>query len=192
MITGLDDPIVRAIVDLEHGSPRYRLRNQFRKIIASWSFDLMDNQGGAPSVLPPGEDDVNPIPSTIAGGKADPVAGADVLGAELLGIKGRPRIAVLVHHSVAALVFGADPEHLGIHLSSHELQQGGDIENSAEDRIIEPRSNWLRVVGMAVQLTADVEHTASLDHLADEASTVLVFANQSHQQSAMGGAVGGA
>ena len=70
MITGLDDLIVRAIVDLKHSSPMYRLRNQFRKIIASWSFDLMDNQGGAPSVLPPGEDDVNPISSTIAGGES--------------------------------------------------------------------------------------------------------------------------
>src|SRR5213594_57715 len=44
---------------------------------------------------------------------------------------------------------------------------------------------------MAVQLTADVEHAASLKHLSDHAGAVLVFADQPHQQSAMGGAVGG-
>src|SRR5919198_720817 len=56
--------------------------------------------------------------------------------------------------------------------------------------MVEPRSDWLGVVRMTVQLTTDIEHAASLEHLPDHAGAVLVFVNQSHQQSAMGGAVG--
>ena len=44
--------------------------------------------------------------------KRDPVAMPDVLGAELLGVEHGPRVAVLVHHAVAAAVLGAGPEHL--------------------------------------------------------------------------------
>src|SRR5262245_51990603 len=43
---------------------------------------------------------------------------------------------------------------------------------------------------MAVQLTADIEHAASIEHLPDDTGAVLVFADQPHQQAAMGGAVG--
>src|SRR5262245_39824454 len=42
---------------------------------------------------------------------------------------------------------------------------------------------------MAVQLAADVEHAASLDHLTDHATAVLKFADQSDQQFAVRGAV---
>src|SRR6266478_7130747 len=114
-----------------------------------------------------------------------------MLGAELLSMKGRPRIAVLVHHSVAALVFSSHPVHLCIHALPHQLQQGGGVKRGGEDGVIESLAYGLRVVRMAVQLAANVEHLAAFEHLPDHASTIPVFTDHPHNHPAMRHAIGG-
>src|SRR5215470_1392503 len=56
--------------------------------------------------------------------------------------------------------------------------------------MVEPGSDRFSVMRMAVQLTADIEDVATLEHLPDGPSAVLVLVDQAHQQAAMAGAVG--
>src|SRR5437879_2234225 len=106
-------------------------------------------------------------------------------------MKGRPWIAVLVHHPVAALAFSSHPIHLRIHALPHQLQQRGRVKRSGEDGVIESLAYGLGVVRMAVQLAADVEDLAALEHLPDGTGTISVFTDHPHHHPAMRRAVGG-
>src|SRR5262249_52802841 len=150
----------------------------------------MSEERTASALLAAGDDDIDKSIAALAGRKGDRIAITNMLGAEFFGIKGRTRIAVIVHHSIAALIFCSHPVHLRIHVLPHQLQQSGGIKGGRKDGVIESLAHGLRVIRMAIQLTTDVEHLAAFKHLPDDAGTISILPDHPHHQPAKRRAVG--
>jgi hypothetical protein len=129
-----------------------------------------------------GHDGVHRHSRPVPTGERHPVPGVDVLRAQPFGEEGRDRRAIGPQHSVATLVLGAGPVHLGVDVAAHEPQEGGDVEGGPEDGMVEAGPNVVGVVGVGVQLAADVRHRPIADQFPDRAGPRFVVTSPGHEQ----------
>ena len=190
IILRFHNPVVRAVIDSENGSQTCDSGEQTSKIAGRRFFLLMYDQNTVSAAVTTSNNGIDTSIPGLTRREPNPIAPVDILGAQLFRIERGPRVAMLIHHSVAALVFGSHPVHLRVHPVPHQLQHGGRVKSRSKHGIIEAFAYGLCVMRMAVQLAADIQHVTTPENAADRARTSSVLADQPHQQPPMCGRIG--